>query len=66
LALGSSRNISKISTPSGLSNSTANAQINAEIKTKCRSEKDFTLLLQSGTKSRLAEIRPQQSQRKSV
>lgn len=65
-ALGSSKNVSKISTPSGLTNnSTANAQINAEIKKhNAEIEKLHATIAKKAEQSRLAEIRLQQAREK--
>ena len=65
-ALGSSKSISKIYTPSGLTNnSTANAQINAEIKKQnAEIEKLHATIAKKAEQSRLAEIRLQQAREK--
>ena len=66
-ALNSSKSVSKISTPSGLNNNTtANAQINADIKKQnTEIEKLHATIAKGAEQSRLAEIRLQQAREKS-
>ena len=66
-ALDSSKNVSKISTPSGLNNNTAlNKQINDDIKKQAQEiEKLHAVIAKKAEASRLAEIRLQQAREKS-
>jgi len=65
--LDTSKNASKINTPSGLGNNTAiNSQINADIKKQAvELEKLHTTIAKKAETSRLAEIRLQQAREKS-
>jgi hypothetical protein len=66
VALGSSKNVAKISTPSGLNiNTSLNAQINADLQKQKKIIEDLhATIAKKAEQSRLAEIRLQQAREK--